>query len=218
MSKKIKLIITEEQATVTKTALECFLRGKLGQFDYMLEAVGGWHLSWEDRLEILRFIRDKFTQTALKEGKSADYYFPVESNSSWGIHHPKVSDALVAHKVEKTIDNYLSVTRNGGYWGSTTNFNEPWGDDLPEIEGFLKHKDYYFNKTESKKIHKFCAKKDFKGAFEYIDTLKDKYDIRRGDSGQIRFDTHQDDPDKLGQPIEHSYYLRVQKPRQKNDN
>lgn len=212
MSKKIKLIITEEQAIVTKTALECFLRGKLGQFDYMLELIGGWHLGWDDRRDILKFIRAKFTKQALSEGKSADFYFPVESNGSWGIHHPKVPDALVAHNIEKTIENYLSVTRNGGYWGSGTNFSEPYSGDIPEIEGFIKHKDYHFDKRDSKKIHTRCKNKDYKGAYELIDSLAEKYDIRRGDSSEIKFETYAGD----GSPIEASYYLRVHKPREKN--
>lgn len=212
MSEKIKLILTEEHAIVIKTALECFLRGKLGQFDYMLEVVGGWHLSWEDRREILGFIRDKFAQKAFEEGKPADHYFPVESNASWGIHHPKVTDALVAHKIEKTLDNYLSVTRNGGYWGSTTNFREPWGDDLPEVEGFLKYKDFPLKKVDSKKIHKFCIKKDFKRAWTLVDEIRPKYKIPKGESSQIQWKTVHCDVSGLDLPDEASYFIRVNKP------
>jgi len=215
MSTKIKLIIDEKQAVVIKNALECYCRGKLGQFDYMLEFVGGWHLNWDDRREILEFIRAKFTRKALEEGKPADHYFPTGSNGSWGIHHEKAGDGLDAYKIEKVIDNYLSVTRNGGYWGSGTNFNEPYGDDLAEIEGFEKFKDYKFTKTESKKIHKFCAKKDYKGAFEFIDTLAEKYDIKKGDSSKIMFDSHFCDLSQTNEPIETSYHLRVFKPRAK---
>jgi len=212
MSDKIKLLVSEEQALVIKNACECYCRGTLGQFDYMLEHVGGWHLNWEDRREILNFIREKFTKRALEEGKPADYYFPVNGNSSWGVFHEKAKNGLVAYHVEKVIDNYLSVKRNNGLWGSTTNFSEPWGDNLPEIEGFIKYKDYPLKKADSKKLHKFCAKKDFKGAWAFIDGIRPKYKIPRGESSLIQWKTVHCDVSGLDLPDENSYFIRVNKP------
>jgi hypothetical protein len=212
MSEKIKLLITEEQATVIKRACECYCRGKLGQFDYMLEFIGGYHLDHDRRDSIQSFIRKQFVDQAVQEGKPRDYYFPESTSGSWGIHNEKAGDGLVAYQVEKIIDNYLSVKRNNGLWGSTTNFNEPFGDDLPEIEGFIKYKDYPLKKADCKNLHKFCIKKDFKGAWTYVDQIRPKYKIPRGESSSIEWLKNHCDVSGLDSPVEISYFIRVNKP------
>jgi hypothetical protein len=212
MSDKIKLLITEEQATVIKNVCEMYCRGKLGQFDYMIEFVGGSNLDHDRRDAIQSFIRKQFVDQAVQENKPREFYFPEHTSASWGVHNEKAGDGFVAYQVEKIIDNYLSVKRNGGLWGSTTNFSEPFGDNLPEIEGFVKYKDYPLNKVDSKKVHKFCAKKDFKGAWAFIDEIRPKYKIPRGESSLIQWETNHCDVSGLDFPVETSYFIRVNKP------
>lgn len=143
--------------------------------------------------------------------------FPLETNASWGIlQSEKVGDGQLAYEIYQTIRQYTAVKQNGGLFDIYTSTRDPLncsGVSLPEIEGFVTYRDYFFNKTDSKKLHKFCQKKDWAGAFKFIESVKGKYGIKRGDKSQIMWESSHCDVSGLDLPIETSYFLRVDKPR-----
>lgn len=144
--------------------------------------------------------------------------FPRHSNASWGIlQSEKVGDGQIAYEIYATLRQYTSVKQNGGLFDHYTSTRDPLnysGLELPEIKDFVKHKDYYFNKTESKKLHKFCEKNNWVKAWEYVNKkLIPKYKIPSGESLKIQWGENYCNKTKYSWPKEDSYYLRVFKPR-----
>lgn len=153
--------------------------------------------------------------------RSNEEPFPRETNSSWGIlQKGRVGDGQIAYEVYQTLRQYNAVTLNGGLFDHYTSTQDPlnWsGVNLPEIQGFEKYKDYHFNKAESRKLHKFCEKKDYPAAWKYIDAvLRPKYKIPRGDSAKIQWKENYCDVAQYSWPKDDSYYVRVNKPRKED--
>ena len=110
----------------------------------------------------------------------------------------------IAYEIKKTIEEYLSVKNNNGFYGSTVNFHGPLkasDEPLPIILEHKNYKDYKLNKRQSAKINKFYAVKDFKKMWEYVDDLK--LNLPKGEKTEIV-------------PSFEGVTIRVYKPRLKN--
>lgn len=152
-----------------------------------------------------------------------DEPFPRETNASWGIlQKEKVGDGQLAYEIYQTIRQYTAVVQNGGLFDHYTSSQDPLnysGVDLPEIQGFVKHKDYYFNQTESRRLAAYCEKKAWNKAWNYINkTLTPKYKIPSGESYKIMWnETPTKYLDVSGVTKEGidptSYFIRVFKPQ-----
>ena len=231
MSDKIKLVLSELHAVVLKKACEAYCRAKLGQFKYALDEIFP-HLDYERGRAIEEFIRGQFREQAIEKGYVPHYYFP--DGYDWGIGNQKVGDGTLAYEVEKVIGNYLSVRRNDGYWGSGTNFSEPLcyrggelvinmggpinDTPLPEIEGFTKYKDFPLSAAKSRKMHVYCVNEQWDKAWDLISKLRDKgYLNYEGGEQKIMWRDSKETIDGKSYPDHESYFVRVFKPRRKEE-
>lgn len=223
MGKKIKLIFSEAHAEVVKKSCEAYCRGKLGQFRYMLEEIFP-ELDYNRGCTIEEFIRAQFREQALEKDFHPEYYFPFHSNQHWSIGNEKIGDGILAYEVEKVIGNYLSVKNNDGYWGVGTNFSEPLcyrggklsldESSLPEIEDFVKYKDFSLTKAKSRRVHTYCVNKQWDKAWEIIVKLMQKGIINCGSgSGNMVIKWEVNPLDNT--PNDETYFVRVDKPRRR---
>lgn len=225
MSEKIKLVLSEQHSGVVKKACEAYCRGKLGQFRYMLEEIFP-ELDYKRGRAIEEFIRAQFREQAIEEDKPAGFYFPNYSNQHWSIGNEKTGDGTLAYEVEKVIENYLAVKRNDGYWKSGADFNEPLcfkggklsldESSLPEIEDFVKYKDFPLSAAKSRKVHTYCVNNQWDKAWEIIVKLMQKGIINCGSgSGNMVIKWEVNPLDNT--PNDETYFVRVDKPRRGQD-
>jgi hypothetical protein len=205
MSKTTTITFTDKHLTVIQAALEAYSRARMGQFGDWLDETFREHLiHWDTRQEIEYFIRDKFAQMAVKDGKPADYYFPLERNASWGIlQSEKVGNGQLAYEVYQTLRQYTAVTQNGGSFDHYTSTRDPLnysGEPLPEIDGFVKYKDFYLPKKEGDEVKYLYEKEKYSEMWAVIKGVEKELGIPRGDKTQVKF-------------TEDQTFLRVHKPQ-----
>ena len=159
---KTTITFDDQHLPVLMKALEAYERFKLGQVDYFLDILSDNDIGYEDRQEIHRLVRSKM--------------FPkLEHSQSYGIGNKEVGDGQIAYEIRKVLDNYISVKRNGGYWGNGTNFYEPlkYSEvELPKVHGFKTYIDFRIDYRYDDKLAKYLNNKDFQSAWKLIDKWK----------------------------------------------
>ena len=189
MSNTVKL--TDKHLAVISTALEVYYRLKSGQINIALDEAFSYSIDREELNDIEKIIR-----------KSTHKDLPI--GAAYGFNCPEIGDARIAYEIKKTIEEYLSVKNNNGFYGSTVNFHGPLkasDEPLPIILEHKNYKDYKLNKRQSAKINKFYAVKDFKKMWEYVDGLK--LNLPKGEKTEIV-------------PSFEGVTIRVYKPRKNN--
>jgi len=160
--KTIKIQFSPEHLPVLEKALEIYTRLRLGQIGIALE------MSMDEIHPRFKFEEiDILAKKALFPGLS--------SNSSYGIGSPKVGDGQIAYEVRKVLENFLSVKRNRGFWGSGVNFNEPLsysGIPFPKVEGFKKYMDFKIPPKVAALASKHFKKGEYETAWNEIDKWK----------------------------------------------
>ena len=119
----------------------------------------------EDRQELHRLVR-KVCFPALENGQS------------YGIGNKEVGDGQIAYEISKVLDNYVSVKRNGGFWGNGTNFYEPLeysGIPLPSVKGFKKYVDFKIDGEYYAELATLVDEKSFPEAWKVVDRWMAKY-------------------------------------------
>lgn len=189
MSNTVKL--TDKHLAVINTALEVYYRLKSGQINIALDEAFSHSIDREELNYIEKTIR-----------KNTHKNLPI--SAAYGFNSPEIGDARIAYEIKKTIEEYLSVKNNNGFYGSTVNFHGPLkasDEPLPVILEHKGYKDYKLNKRQSSKINKLYASKDFKKMWEYVDGLK--LNLPKGEKTEIV-------------PSLEGVTIRVYKPRLKN--
>ena len=157
------ITFTDKHLRVILTALRTYYRLRSSQVGIAMdEAYPDKNLSWDDCETIEKTVR----AIAFKEIQHPHSYY--------GFNNPELKDGTLAYEIEKTLEEYLSVKRNDGYWGSGCNFNgalKTTDEPLPEIQNFYKFKDYSLTKLQTKKVLKLKAAQKYKEMWEYIDGL-----------------------------------------------
>ncbi len=211
---KIKLELTEKQAAVVMQALEAFSRASMGQFKYALqEMFPHIPLNYADGEELEHLIRQRLNLIALEKGK--DPYFPIESDTSWGIYQQdKCHNGSIAWPIYQALRQYLAVKRNDGYfdWSFVT-YDDPadcGGEPAPTIEACVKYKDFPLYCIGEDRFNAFKANMRLmkrRHAWDMID--RDFPDLPKGDAKEII-------PVKK-QGIIVRYDIRIHKPQKPKD-
>lgn len=190
---------TDKQLQVIVTALEVFYRLRSGQVGMAIdEAYRDKGISYDDREIIEKVVR----YIAFKEIK--------HPNSYYGFSSPELKDGTLAYEIEKTLDEYLSVKNNDGYWGSGCNFNGPLKttqEPLPIIEGFKDYEDFPLTRAQSKKIVPHYQNNDYKKMWEAYDKLK--LGLPKGEKYQILTDIAMGEKNEIWERV----FVRITKPR-----
>jgi hypothetical protein len=148
-----KLILTEEQLGIVKTALEAYSRIKMGQVGYGLQEIFPWMYS-DDADTVERSVRNLMNFLSIQRNKEPP--FPDNSSSYWGYGHEKVGDGSEAFVIMQAIRQFLGVKANDGYFDSMyVTYDDPMtfgreGKHVPQIEEFIKYKDFYIDDEESR--------------------------------------------------------------------
>ncbi len=173
-----KVFLTDKHISVILAALRTYYRLRSGQVGIAMdEAYSDKNISYDDREIIEKVVRT----IAFKEIQHPHSYY--------GFSSPQLKDGSLAFEIEKTLNEYLSVKNNDGYWGSGCNFNGPLKatqEPLPIIEGFADYKDFPLTRAQTKKILPYYHNNDYKKMWEAYDSLKlglpkgEKYQITIG--------------------------------------
>lgn len=197
-----KIHFTDKQLRVIVTALSCFYRLRSGRVGIAMdEAYKDKDISYDDRETI-----EKVVRTIAFKGIQ-------HPHSYYGFSSPQLKDGTLAFEIEKTLDEYLSVKNNDGYWGSGCNFNSPLKttqEPLPIIEGFADYKDFPLTRAQTKKILPHYHNNDYKKMWEVYDSLK--LGLPKGEKYQITTGQFTGKEAKVGGSNER-LIVRVTKPR-----
>ncbi len=161
------------QLNIVQKALEIYARGRMGQFDVMIDEMFLEHLiGWENRQDISRFIRSKLFN------RENEHIFSQNVNASHGISNPLVGDGQLAYEIGSVIRQYKAIKRNDGFFSDSysVDFHDPLkltGEKLPEIVGFNKYVDFeveaFTDRTQYESIYNAFLIKDYKSMWEFID-------------------------------------------------
>lgn len=171
MSNTVKL--TDKHLAVINTALEVYYRLKSGQINIALDEAFNYSIDREELDNIEKIIRK-------------NTHKDLPSNAAYGFNSPEIGGARIAYEIKKTIEEYLSVKNNNGFYGSTVNFHGPLkasDEPLPVILEHKSYKDYKLNKRQSSKVNKLINQKKFTQMWEYIDSLK--LNLPKGESTEV---------------------------------
>lgn len=210
MSKQTyKVSLTVDHMRVIIEAIEAFNRAQMGQFDIWLEKVflsqindpyfkkfvSDSVLKWDKRKDINQTLRRAIFKHEL-----------LANSTSSGAGLTNLSqDAKLGHEIYEALNQFVSVQDNDGWWGFFHNFDDPakWSgtdDPLPEIEGFVKHKDFPIK--NQKEIKEAVEKEDYRRAWE----------IANEEIGEkIRHEGKEIQKTRDG-----TYFVRITKPRKKD--
>ena len=174
--------VTDKHLAVINTALEVYYRLRSGQINMALDAAFNYSID-RDELDIIEKLIRKSTHNAKRVAMGLP---KLPTNAAYGFNSPEIGDAVIACEILKTIEEYLAVKNNDGFYGSTVNFRGPLkasDEPLPIILEHKNYKDYMLNKKQSAKINKLYATKDFNKMWEYVDSLK--LNLPKGEKTEI---------------------------------
>jgi hypothetical protein len=176
MEKMNTIKLSDTHLQVINTALEVYSRLRSGQIRMALST------AYIDK----QHVEDIFVQEHRTEKLIRETYLPELglTGGSYGFSHPKMGDARIGYEILKTFEEFLSVKRNDGYYGTGTNFYGPLkasAEPYPEVVGFNKYKDFILTQKQTDKIKKFRDKKEYDKMWDYIDSIKKA----RGEKMQI---------------------------------
>lgn len=159
--------LSDAHLGVINTALEVYSRLRSGQIRMALNT------AYIDK----QHVADSFAKETEIENLIKKAYFPelVRTGSYYSFSSPEMGNARIGYEILKTFEEFLSVKKNGGYYGTGTNFygplkasNEPW----PEVVGFNKYKDFPLTKKQSIEVRKLAEDKKFSEMWDYIRAIK----------------------------------------------
>jgi hypothetical protein len=202
----MKITLSEPQIQVILAALEAFQRFRINQPKTALEQIfpKQYHdLDWDKMEELCRPIQQAFFPDYPPNGG------PGICNSSIG------KEPQIAYEIQKQIEQYLALKKNGGYFGSGREFDgadlNPSGEPPPKIEGLeeMKYKDFLVPEECQDTIRHLIENKSYPKLWQIInDALPD---LPRGDKMEVINKFMDDNGDfRL-------FHVRVYKPRKKID-
>lgn len=169
-------------STIIK-ALEVYYRLKSGQIHIALNTAYDYDLSYKAADAAQEFVRG-----LLPEFKDFD------RNSSYGVGAKELGDANIAYEINKTFQEYLSVKKNDGYYGSTVDFYGPLkvsDEPLPVIREHKPYKDFPFTRKQSAKLLKLIDTKDYTKLWNLVKKMSP--DLPNGEKQEIVLDIFRED-------------------------
>lgn len=170
---KYSLRLTKNQLSVVRRALEVFERAQLGQFKISLEQIFQFEPDKEYRKNLKEVGRDEYNameqllKTVIFNRESG----AQQSHSYFGITGTSES-AKISYEIDKVIDQFLAVERNGGYWETMHRcYDDPLDlsqEPIPEIVEFKKYKDYPIPKEHWDKLRKLWAHGDLNSMWDIV--------------------------------------------------
>lgn len=145
--------LSDTHLQVINKALETYYRLRSGQIKIALDTAYGYTLDREKAV-----LAESVIRGALPEFEGL---WPI--NSSYGVGAQELGDANIAYEINKTFQEYLSVKRNGGYYGYTVDFHGPLKvskEPLPVVREHKSYKDFPLNRAQSEKVSQaleFCG-------------------------------------------------------------
>jgi hypothetical protein len=185
--------LSDKHLETIRDALETYFRMKTGQISIALDIVYNYKLNHYQTDSIESIIKT----LALPEIASR--------GTSYSFNSEQIKDGKIAYEITKTIDEYLSVKNNDGYYGHTVDFSGPLkasDEPLPEILEHKNYKDFVFDKKQSAKANKLYSTKNFDKLWEYV--YSSFPDLPKGEKIEII-------------PSFANVTVRVYKPRRKNE-
>ncbi len=151
--------LSDKHLEVIRDALETYFRMKTGQVSIALDTVYDYKFNHEQGQAIESLVKAIILPEIASRG------------TSYSFNSPQIGDGTIAYEITKTIDEYLSVKRNDGYYGHTVDFSGPLKaseEPLPEILDHKNYKDFEMDKKQSTKANKLYSSKNFDKLWEYI--------------------------------------------------
>jgi hypothetical protein len=169
--------LSDTHLRVINRALEVYSRLRSGQIGIALDETYDKLIDYDSRDLIEKMVRKLIIDDKDLSNSGGNYSF----NNS------KMGDAKIAYEIRSVFRQYLAVKNNDGYFDfSTVDFNDPLKaseEPLPEIVNFVKYIDHLFTPEQSEKINQLHNKKEYKKAWDYIDSLE--LDVPRGDRVEL---------------------------------
>jgi hypothetical protein len=185
--------LSDKHLQVIRDALETYFRMKTGQVSIALDLVYDYKLNHEKTQALESLVKAMVLPEIADRGVS------------YSFNSPQIGEGIVAYEITKVIDEYLSVKRNDGYYGSSVDFSGPLkasDEPLPEILEHKNYKDFVFDKKQSAKANKLYSSKNFDKLWEYVYSIFT--DLPKGEKTEII-------------PSFSNVTVRVYKPRKLND-
>lgn len=154
--------LSDKHLEVIRDALETYFRMKLGQVATALDIVYDYKLDYDKSYSIESIVKAMVLPEIASRG------------TSYSFNSPQIGDGTIAYEITKTIDEYLSVKKNDGYYGHTVDFSGPLKaseEPLPEILDHKNYKDFEMDKKQSAKANKLYSSKNFDKLWEYVNEV-----------------------------------------------
>ena len=167
--------LTDNHLSVIIKALEVYYRLRSGQISMAIsEAFKDRIIDWDKKDLIERHVQSATHPDRL----------------TFGVGHEKLKDANLGYEILKTLEEFLSVKKNGGYWGNGVNFNgalKVTQEPLPKIEGFNQFKDVFLTSKESQLLYKHIKNSNWSDAWAIVDKWSESNNkrfalLKRGNS------------------------------------
>jgi hypothetical protein len=157
--------LSDAHLRVINRALETYYRMRSGQVGMAIDIAYDHCIEYNHR-ELI----EKMVRVLILNDKSPS------SGASYGFNSPEIGDARIAYEIQSCFRQFLAVKNNDGFFSyATVDFGDPLkasDEPLPEIVDFKKYIDHNFTPEQSEKINEFHSKKQYKEAWDYVDSLK----------------------------------------------
>jgi hypothetical protein len=165
-AKKMNTIkLSDAHLRVINRALETYYRMRSGQIGMAIDTAYDHSIEYNHRELIEKMVRVLIIDD---NGLS-------DPGASYSYNNDKLGDARIAYEIQCCFRQFLAVKNNDGFFSyETVDFGDPLkasDEPLPEIVDFKKYIDYNFSPEQSQKINKFHSKKQYKEAWDYVDSL-----------------------------------------------
>jgi hypothetical protein len=175
LEKDVNLVkLTDAHLSVINAALEAYYRLKSGQISMALDIAYEYKLTYDQSHAIESIVKVMALPELAKNG------------CSYGFNSPQIGDGKIAFEIRKTFEEVLAVKRNGGYYGSTVDFDGPLKiteEPLPEVINFVNYIDHKFTDKQSDIINDYYHLKDFEKMWQYVDSITSK--LPKGEKKEI---------------------------------
>ena len=155
--------LSDNHLEVINKALETYYRLKSGQVNMAMETAYDYAINHDDTHFIEYTVRNSLPQ-----------FKDMHPDAAYGVGCKEIGDASLAYEIRKTFQEYLSVKKNDGYYGTTVDFDGPvkiTDEPLPVVTNFKNYKEYPLNREQSDKAIELINKKDANKIWDYIHSL-----------------------------------------------
>lgn len=157
--------LSDAHLRVINRALETYYRMRSGQVGMAIDTAYDHCIEYNHRELIEKMVRVLIMD-------DSDLSTP---GASYSYNNNKLGDARIAYEIQCCFRQFLAVKNNDGFFSyETVDFGDPLkasDEPLPEIVDFKKYIDHNFTPEQSEKINKFHSKKQYKEAWDYVDSL-----------------------------------------------